>query len=99
MLETMSLPTWNEYLKEARRHLEASRIAAATGGPPPDLPDRPADPIPQELVGEAKTLAASYEELAIEVAERLDEIRNQSQQLKRRPRKEQVVPSYVDTTA
>lgn len=95
----MPVPTWNEYLREARKHLEASKVAASTGGPPPDLPDRPAEPIPPELVSEAKILASSYEELAIEVAERIDELRRQGQQLKRRPHKEQVSASYVDTIA
>lgn len=99
MQEAMSTPTWNEYLRDAKKHLEAAKVAAATGGAPPELPVRPVESIPEELIEEARLLSICYDELALEVAERMDNLRLQSQQFRRGPHKEQASANYVDTVA
>ena len=66
--------TWAEYLDEAGDHLEASRAAVAAGRAIPPSPVRPIDPIPDELVHQARILGIGYDTLATEVMARMSEL-------------------------
>lgn len=95
----MSSPTWNEYLRDAKRHVRDAKNAIDTGGPPPLPPVRPDGAIPASLIDEAKVLAASYDELALEVAERVQYLKVQMKQAPKSPHHDQAPASYIDTSA
>lgn len=95
----MSSPTWNEYLLDARRHLSEVRGMMQSGGPVPLPPVRPKGSVPQELLDEVKVLSESYDELVLEVAERMQDLRLQISQPPKSPHQDQAPASYIDTSA
>lgn len=95
----MSSPTWNEYLRDAKRHVTEARDAMEAGSSPPLPPVRPNSVIPAEFIDEAKILAASYDELALEVAERMRDLKVQMQQNPKSPHQDQAPATYIDTSA
>jgi hypothetical protein len=67
----MPLPTWDEYLAQATVHLADLRRAAEYGLSPPPAPERPPGPMPEERRAAAQRVAMGYDQLAVEVTNRM----------------------------
>ena len=92
----MRSPTWDEYLATTTAYLTALRRAAERGGPPPEAPLRPDEPVPEESAPEVRRLLDELGELADEVSARLSALGSRTGAIARR-RPSPPPAFYVDT--
>jgi len=70
----MAADPWADYLAALSEHLRVSRRAVEEGAVVPPPPPQPSVPMPGELGDQAHRLAIAYDQLALEVTTRLDDI-------------------------
>ena len=70
----MARAPWADYLAALSEHLLLSRRAVEAGAAAPTPPPHPSEPMPGELGDQAHRLAIAYDQLALEVATRMDDI-------------------------
>jgi hypothetical protein len=100
MSQSTSSPTWDEYFAEAFVHLAAVRTTIEQGAPAPAPPEHPEGPIPDERRDEAQRLALGYDQLAAEVARRMEAIAQRwPSSIRRGPHYEKSPARFIDTPA
>ena len=93
-------PTWSEYLAEASEHLAAARRATEIGATLPTPPTRPEGVMPEDARDQVELLRLGYDQLAAEVASRMDVLSQAVAQSQRRsPHGEMAPARFVDTSA
>lgn len=96
MSETAPSLLWSDYLAAARMHLAAAKHSAETGGPPPVLPERPSEAMPESVKEEAAQLAFEYDQLSSQVARRIADLQTQLVADTHNPHTEKRLALYFD---
>jgi hypothetical protein len=92
----MADDTWTDYLEAASEHLRATRLSVELGRASPEPPEPPEGSVPDELSPRVRRLVLAYDQLALEVATRLEDMTGHLAPPRVEPPS---LPHYVDRKA
>ena len=92
----MPSPTWDEYLANARNHINQTQQALLEGAPLSVSPAHPTEPLTEDHKKAAEQLAHQYDELVAEVLSRMIAIKSRLSTMDRWNLHESPEPLFVN---